>query len=236
MVGARSLAMALNRLIDAGIDARNPRTAGREIPSGQLSIAQVAVFCVASLALFLAAVWELNPLVRWLWPIPVVGFVVYPYLKRFTWTCHLWLGAVDGLAPVGAWVAITGKLPWQSWMLGAAVAFWVAGFDFFYALFDEEVDRREGLQSIVTRFGVRGAFLGARLAHLATVACLVAAGLGLSVGAFYWLGVAAVALLLAYEHSLVRPTDLRRLDTAFFTMNGVISVVFAVFVIADVTI
>jgi 4-hydroxybenzoate polyprenyltransferase len=236
MVGARSLAMALNRLIDAGIDARNPRTAGREIPSGQLSIAQVVVFCVLSLALFLAAVWELNPLVRWLWPIPVVGFVVYPYLKRFTWTCHLWLGAVDGLAPVGAWVAITGKLPWQSWMLGAAVAFWVAGFDFFYALFDEEVDRREGLQSIVTRFGVRGAFLGARLAHLATVACLVAAGLGLSVGAFYWLGVAAVALLLAYEHSLVRPTDLRRLDTAFFTMNGVISVVFAVFVIADVTI
>ena len=236
MVGARSLAMALNRLIDAGIDARNPRTAGREIPSGQLSIAQVAVFCVASLALFLAAVWELNPLVRWLWPIPVVGFVVYPYLKRFTWTCHLWLGAVDGLAPVGAWVAITGKLPWQSWMLGAAVAFWVAGFDFFDALFDEEVDRREGLQSIVTRFGVRGAFLGARLAHLATVACLVAAGLGLSVGAFYWLGVAAVALLLAYEHFLVRPTDLRRLDTAFFTMNGVISVVFAVFVIADVTI
>jgi 4-hydroxybenzoate polyprenyltransferase len=236
MVGARSLAMALNRLIDAGIDARNPRTAGREIPSGQLSIAQVAVFCVASLALFLAAVWQLDPLVRWLWPIPVVGFVVYPYLKRFTWTCHLWLGAVDGLAPVGAWVAITGKLPWQSWMLGAAVAFWVAGFDFFYALFDEEVDRREGLQSIVTRFGVRGAFLGARLAHLATVACLVAAGLGLSVGAFYWLGVAAVALLLAYEHFLVRPTDLRRLDTAFFTMNGVISVVFAVFVIADVTI
>ncbi len=165
--------------------------------------------------------------------IPVVGFVVYPYLKRFTWLCHLWLGAVDGLAPVGAWVAITGRLPWQSWMLGAAVAFWVAGFDFFYALFDADIDRREGLHSIVTRFGVTGAFLGARLAHTATVVCLVAAGLGLDVGALYWLGVAAVALLLAYEHSLVRPTDLRRLDTAFFTMNGVISVVFAAFVIAD---
>jgi len=164
MVGARSLAMALNRLIDAGIDARNPRTAGRELPSGQLSVAQVAVFCAASLALFLVAVWELNPIVRWLWPIPVVGFVVYPYLKRFTWLCHFWLGAVDGLAPVGAWVAITGRLPWQSWMLGAAVAFWVAGFDFFYALFDEEIDRREGLHSIVTRFGPRGAFVGARLA------------------------------------------------------------------------
>jgi 4-hydroxybenzoate polyprenyltransferase len=233
MVGARSLAMALNRLIDAGIDARNPRTAGREIPSGQLSIAQVVLFCVASLALFLAAAWQLDPLVRWLWPIPVVGFVVYPYLKRFTWLCHLWLGAVDGLAPVGAWVAITGRLPWQSWMLGAAVALWVAGFDFFYALFDADIDRREGLHSIVTRFGVAGAFLGARLAHAATVICLVAAGLGLSVGALYWLGVAAVALLLAYEHSLVRPTDLRRLDAAFFTMNGVISVVFAAFVIVD---
>jgi 4-hydroxybenzoate polyprenyltransferase len=233
MVGARSLAMALNRLIDAGIDARNPRTAGREIPSGQLSVAQVVVFCVLSLALFLAAVWQLDPIVRWLWPIPVVGFVVYPYLKRFTWLCHLWLGAVDGLAPVGAWVAITGKLPWQSWVLGAAVAFWVAGFDFFYALFDEEIDRREGLHSIVTRFGVRGPFTGARVAHALTVVCLVVAGLGLAVGVFYWLGVAAVALLLAYEHSLVRPDELRRLDTAFFTMNGVISVVFAVFVILD---
>ena len=233
MVGARSLAMALNRLIDAGIDARNPRTAGRELPSGQLSVAQVVVFCAVSLALFLAAVWELNPLVRWLWPIPVVGFVVYPYLKRFTWLCHFWLGAVDGLAPVGAWVAITGRLPWQAWILGAAVALWVTGFDLFYALFDEEVDRGEGLHSIVTRFGLAGAFLGARIAHAATVGCLVAAGLGLSVGALYWLGVAAVALLLAYEHSLVRPGDLQRLDTAFFTMNGVISVVFAVFVIVD---
>jgi 4-hydroxybenzoate polyprenyltransferase len=233
MVGARSLAMALNRLIDAGIDARNPRTAGRELPSGQLSIVQVVLFCAASLALFLVAVWQLDPIVRWLWPIPVAGFVVYPYLKRFTWLCHLWLGAVDGLAPVGAWVAITGRLPWQAWTLGAAVAFWVAGFDLFYALFDEEVDRREGLHSIVTRFGVAGAFLGARLSHAATIACLVAAGLGLSVGALYWLGVAVVAGLLAYEHSLVRPGDLRRLDTAFFTMNGVISVVFAAFVIAD---
>ena len=233
MVSARSLAMALNRLIDAGIDARNPRTAGRELPSGQLSLAQVVVFCVLSLALFLAAVWELDPLVRWLWPIPIVGFVVYPYLKRFTWLCHLWLGAVDGLAPVGAWVAITGRLSWQAWMLGLAVALWIGGFDLFYALFDEEIDRREGLHSIVTRFGVRGAFLGARLAHAATVVCLVAAGLGLSVGVLYWIGVAAVALLLAYEHSLVRPGDLRRLDTAFFTMNGVISVVFAIFVVVD---
>jgi 4-hydroxybenzoate polyprenyltransferase len=233
MVGARSLAMALNRLIDAGIDARNPRTAGRELPSGQLSVAQVAVFCAASLALFVVSVWQLAPLTHVLWPIPVAGFVIYPYLKRLTWLCHLWLGAVDGLAPVGAWVAITNHLPWQAWVLGAAVAFWVAGFDFFYALFDVEVDRAQRLHSIATRFGVRGAFLGARLAHAATVACLVIAGAGLPVGVLYWIGVAVVGSLLVYEHSLVRPGDLSRLDAAFFTMNGVISVAFAAFVIGD---
>jgi 4-hydroxybenzoate polyprenyltransferase len=233
MVGARSLAMALNRLIDAGIDARNPRTAGRELPSGQLSVAQVAVFCAASLALFVVAVWQLAPLTHVLWPIPVAGFVIYPYLKRVTWLCHLWLGVVDGLAPVGAWVAITNHLPWQAWVLGAAVAFWVAGFDFFYALFDVDVDRSERLHSVATRFGVRGAFFGARLAHAATVACLVIAGAGLRVGVLYWIGVAVVGSLLVYEHALVRPGDLRRLDAAFFTMNGVISVAFAAFVIGD---
>src|SRR5690348_12514105 len=220
MVGARSLAMALNRLIDAGIDARNPRTAGREIPSGQLSVAQVVVFCLASLALFLAAVWQLDPIVRWLWPIPVAGFVVYPYLKRVTWLCHLWLGAVDGLAPVGAWVAITGRLPWQAWMLGLAVALWVGGFDLFYSLFDLEVDREQGLHSFATRFGEKTLFWGARLAHLGTVAALAAVGVGLGLGVLYWLGVLAVALLPAYEHALVRPGDLRRLDEAFFTRNG----------------
>jgi 4-hydroxybenzoate polyprenyltransferase len=233
MVGARSLAMALNRLVDAGIDARNPRTATRELPSGQLSVPQVVVFCAASLGLFLVAVFQLAPKTHVLWPIPVAMFVVYPYLKRFTSLCHWWLGAADGLAPVGAWVAITNHLPWQAWALGAAVMFWVGGFDCFYALFDLDVDRREGLHSIATRFGVRGAFLGARVAHALTVVALVVAGLGLSVGALYWVGVAVVGVLLAYEHSLVRPDDLRRLDAAFFTMNGVISVAFAVFVIAD---
>ena len=233
MIGARSLAMALNRLVDAGIDARNPRTADREIPSGRLSVTQVALFSAASAALFLVAVFQLAPLTHELWPVPVAGFVVYPYLKRWTWLCHAWLGAIDGLAPVGAWVAITNHLPWQAWMLGAAVALWVAGFDCFYALFDVDVDRAQGLHSIATRFGVRGAFAGARISHLAAVACLVAAGLGLPVGALYWIGVSAVAALLAYEHSLVRPGDLRRLDAAFFTMNGVISVAFAAFVVVD---
>jgi 4-hydroxybenzoate polyprenyltransferase len=234
MVGARSLAMGLNRLIDAQIDARNPRTAARELPTGRLSPAQVVVFCAASLAVFLLAVFQLDPLVRWLWPIPVVGFVVYPYLKRRTWLTHLWLGAVDGLAPVGAWVAITGELPWQAWALGAAVACWISGFDIFYSLLDLEVDRREGLHSWATRFGVRSAFAGARALHVATVGFLAGAGAGLSVGPLYWLGVAAVAALLVYEHRLIRPGDLRRLDLAFFTMNGIISVVFCAFVAADV--
>jgi 4-hydroxybenzoate polyprenyltransferase len=233
MVGARSLAMALNRLIDARIDALNPRTASRELPSGALSAAEVIGFCAASLALYTVAVFELDPLVRWLSPIPVVAFVVYPYLKRFTWLCHLWLGACDGLAPVGAWVAIRGDLDWQAWALGVAVTFWVAGFDCFYALFDVEVDRREQLHSIATRFGVGGAFAGARVMHLLTVVALVAAGLGLSVGALYWLGVGAVAVLLGYEHAIVRPHDLRRLDAAFFTMNGVISVAFFALVLLD---
>jgi len=225
--------MGLNRLIDAGIDARNPRTAGREIPSGLLRPWQVVLFCLASLAVFLVAVWQLDPIVRWLWPIPVIGFVIYPYLKRWTWISHLWLGAVDGLAPMGAWVAITGKLPWQSWALGAAVAAWVAGFDCFYSLLDQEVDRREGLNSVTTRFGVEGAFWGARILHVATVVLLVVTGLGLPVGVLYWIGVVFVATLLLYEHSLVRPGDLRRLDAAFFTVNGVISVGFFLFVLGD---
>jgi 4-hydroxybenzoate polyprenyltransferase len=234
MVGARSLAMALNRLIDAGIDARNPRTAGRELPRGVLRPWEVLLFSLASLVLFLVAVYQLAPIVRWLWPIPVAAFVVYPYLKRWSWVSHFWLGAVDGLAPLGAWAAITNELPWEAWALGGAVAFWVAGFDLFYALFDLEVDRAQGLHSLAARFGVRSAFAGARLCHAATVACLVAAGLGLPVGALYWIGVAAVAGLLLYEHSLVSPRDRRRLDMAFFTMNGVISVTFFAFVLGDV--
>jgi 4-hydroxybenzoate polyprenyltransferase len=234
MVGARSLAMALNRLIDARIDAANPRTATRELPSGALTKAAVVAFCLLSLAVYAVAVSQLDPLVRWLSPIPVVAFVVYPYLKRFTWLCHLWLGAVDGLAPVGAWAAIKGTLPWQAWALGAAVAAWVSGFDLFYALFDEDVDREQGLHSWVTRFGERGAFTGARVLHLATIVLLAAAGIGLDVGVLYWVGVVIVASLLLYEHSLVRPGDLRRLDAAFFTMNGVISVAFFAFVLADV--
>ena len=233
MIGARTLAMGLNRLIDAEIDARNPRTAGRELPSGALTRAQVAALCGLALAVYLVAVFQLEPIVRWLWPIPVAFFVVYPYLKRVTWLCHLWLGASLGLAPVGAWVAVTGDLPWQAWALGAAVCLWVAGFDLFYALFDREHDLAAGLHSWATRFGVRGVFAGARVMHAGSVALLAAVGAGLDVGAWYWLGVAVVAVLLLYEHLIVRPDDLHRLDAAFFTVNGVLSIAFCVFVALD---
>jgi 4-hydroxybenzoate polyprenyltransferase len=236
MVGARSLAMALNRLIDAGIDAANPRTASRELPSGALTIGSVLVFCAASLLVFLIAVWQLNPLVRWLWPIPLAGFVIYPYLKRFTWLCHLWLGAVDGLAPVGAWAAVKGTLPWEAWALGGAVAAGVAGFDLFYSLFDVVIDRAQGLHSWAVRWGEEAVFVGARALHLVTIGLLAIAGLGLDAGGWYWFGVLLVGALLAYEHSLVRPNDLRRLDAAFFTMNGIVSVVFFAFVLAEAAI
>ncbi|HEY7179045.1 MAG TPA: UbiA-like polyprenyltransferase [Gaiella sp.] len=233
MVGARTLAMSLNRLIDANLDAANPRTAARELPSGALTRTQVLALCGVSLALYLVAVLQLDPIVRWLCPIPVALFVAYPYLKRLTWLCHLWLGACLGLAPVGAWVAITGELPWEAWALGGAVCLWVAGFDLFYALFDREHDLDVGLHSWATRFGVQGVFHGARAMHAGVVLLLAAAGAGLSAGPWYWIGVAVVATLLLYEHLIVRPDDLRRLDAAFFTVNGLLSIAFLVFVALD---
>lgn len=230
MVGARTLAMALNRLVDAELDARNPRTATRELPSGALTRVQVLGLSAAALAVFLVAISQLDPIVRSLWPIPVAMFVIYPYLKRFTWLCHFWLGACLALAPIGAWLAVSGTAPWEAWAIGAAVLLWVAGFDLFYSLFDLEHDRDEGLHSWAVRFGERGVFRGARALHVGAVALLAAAGVGLGVGVLYWLGVSATGGLLAYEHSIVRPGDLRRLDAAFFTLNGVISVVFFAFV------
>jgi len=233
MVGARSLAMSLNRLIDAGIDAQNPRTARRELPAGLLSPRQVAGFAVASLAIFLIAVWQLPSITHVLWPIPVAGFVIYPYLKRVTWTCHVFLGVVDGLAPVGGWVAVTGTVDWQPFLLGGAVALWIAGFDIIYATMDLEVDRRQGLHSIPRRFGVAAALLTTRIFHAGSVALLVWLGIALSLGPFYWLGLAVVAGLLAYENSIVSADDLSRVDMAFLQMNGVIAIVFLAGVLAD---
>ena len=204
MVGARSLAMALNRLIDAGIDARNPRTARRELPAGLLTPVQVGAFAAASLAVFLVAVWQLPPVTHVLWPIPVAGFVIYPYLKRFTWLCHPFLGAV-----------------------------WIGGFDVIYATMDLEIDRREDLHSIPLRFGVGTALLITRIAHAGSVALLIWLGINLGLGPLYWLGLAVVAVLLAYENSIVSEDDLSRVDMAFLQMNGVIAMVFLAGVLAD---
>ena len=234
MVGARTLAMALNRLVDAELDGRNPRTASRELPAGALSRVQVIALCGVALALFLIAISQLDPVVRYLWPIPVAMFVVYPYLKRFTWLCHLWLGASLALAPVGAWLAVSGRAPWEAWAIGGAVMLWVAGFDLFYSLFDLEHDQREGLHSWAVRFGERGVFRDARVFHVGAVVLLATAGVGLDIGPLYWLGVLVAAALLVYEHSIVRPGDLRRLDAAFFTLNGIISAVFFAFVALEV--
>jgi 4-hydroxybenzoate polyprenyltransferase len=233
MAGARSLAMALNRLIDAPIDARNPRTARREIPAGLLSRANVAAFAVVSLVVFLVAVSQLAPITRVLWPIPVAGFVIYPYLKRFTWTCHLFLGAVDGLAPVGGWVAVTNHFAVAPFLLGGAVALWIGGFDIIYATMDLDVDRAQGLHSIPSRFGVATALRFTRVMHLCSVLLLVWLGVLLGLGPFYYAGVAVVAGLLAYENSIVSADDLSRVDMAFLTMNGVIALVFLAGVLLD---
>jgi 4-hydroxybenzoate polyprenyltransferase len=234
MVGARSLAMALNRLIDAEIDARNPRTAAREIPSGLLSRAQVIGFCAISLAVFLLAAWQLDPVVHWLWPIPVAAFVLYPYTKRFTWLCHLALGLSTGLAPLGAWLAVSGDADPAPFMLWVAVALWIGGFDVIYATTDVEFDRRERLYSLPVRFGIGPALMVTRICHLAAVCLLIAVGVTLGLGPLYYLGLAVVAALLGYENSIVHPDDLSRVNVAFFTLNGVISVAFLAGVLADV--
>jgi len=233
MVGARSLAMALNRLIDAAIDARNPRTARREIPAGLLSRSNVIAFAVASLIVFLVAVWQLAPITRWLWPIPVAGFVIYPYLKRFTWLCHPFLGVVDGLAPVGGWVAVTNHVDPASFLLGGAVALWIGGFDIIYATMDLDIDRAQGLHSIPRRFGIATALRITRVFHLLSVLLLIWLGIALGLGPLYYLGVAVVAALLGYENSIVSADDLSRVDMAFLTMNGVIALVFLAGVLAD---
>lgn len=225
--------MAMNRLADQQLDAMNPRTRERALPKGLVRRGEVILLTIASFALFLLAASRLNPLCLKLAPFAMAILILYPYTKRFTALSHLILGLALALAPLGAWIAVTGRVAATPVVLGLAVLLWVAGFDILYALFDLEVDRAQGLHSLPARFGVRAAFAASRLFHAATVVLLVGAGLGLPVGALYWVGVAAVALLLGYEHALVSPRDWTRLNTAFFAMNGVISVVFFAFVLGD---
>jgi 4-hydroxybenzoate polyprenyltransferase len=233
MVAARSLAMGLNRVIDREIDARNPRTAGRELPSGQLSLDEALAFLTISLALLAFSLFHLPHITWYLSPIVVAAFVIYPYTKRFTSLCHLFLGATIGLAPVGGWLAVSPRLVWQPFLLMGAVAFWIAGFDIIYACLDLDFDRREGIHSLPVSVGVAAALWLTRLFHLAAVALLLLTGLERELGAVYFSGLAIVALLLAWENAIVSPRDLSRVNTAFMTMNGVISVVYIVFLTTD---
>lgn len=233
MVSARSLAMTLNRLIDAGIDARNPRTAARELPAGKLTAGAAAAFGLLSLAVLAASLSQLPPLTWYLSPIVVAAFAIYPYTKRFTSLCHLFLGATIGLAPVGAWVAVTGALAWEPFLLMGTVALWIGGFDVIYACLDIDFDRAEGLHSLPASLGAGPALALTRVMHALAVVLLAAAGLASGLGMVYYAGVAVVAALLAYENAIVSARDLSRIDTAFMTMNGVISVVYIVFLTAD---
>ena len=233
MVGARTAAMTLNRIIDAGIDARNPRTADRAIPKGLVGLREAWIFTFVAIALLVLATFFLAPITRVLWPLVVLGFVVYPYTKRFTWLCHLALGAANGLAPGAAWVAVTGDVSWTPALIWAGAALWVAGFDVIYALLDRDFDLENRVNSLPARFGVGPALVLSRLWHALSVAFLVAFGAAAGLGVVYYLGVVVVAWLLFYEQSLVRKDDLSKLNMAFFTMNGVISVIFFVFVLLD---
>jgi len=233
---ARFAAMGFNRIVDREIDARNPRTSSREIPSGTMSVREASVAVVIASLLFLAAAWQLNPLCLILAPLALAWVFFYSYTKRFTRWSHLVLGVGLSIAPVGGYLAVTGhwSSPW--WMLIAlaiAVATWVGGFDILYALQDVSFDRENGLYSVPSTFGEANALGISRVLHFMTVAALAIAGLGAGAGLLYFVGVLVAGALLLYEHSLVKPNDFSRLDAAFFTMNGVISIVFLGFVFME---
>jgi len=234
MISARSAAMAFNRVADAAIDAANPRTQTRALPAGTLTPAFVTSFVVVSCAIFVFAAAQLNRLSLILSPVALAILLLYSYSKRVTRWSHLVLGFALGIAPAAAWIAVRGSLDFRILLLTAAVTFWVAGFDVLYACQDYEFDRNAGLHSIPRYFGVRGALTIARIFHVVMLLLLIAFVLSFGLGKLAVSGVIAVALLLAYEHSLVSPADLSKLNAAFFTMNGVISVVFFLFVAADV--
>jgi 4-hydroxybenzoate polyprenyltransferase len=233
MVGARSTAMGLNRLIDAKIDAENPRTAERHIPAGQVSIFEAVCFIAVSVVLLLFAAWMLNPLCFYLAPVAIGFFVLYAYCKRFTHYAHVVLGICLAAAPIGAWIALRGDLGWSVFSLGLAVLFWVAGFDIFYALQDYDYDVEKGLHSVPSRLGVKKSFWLAELFHFLMVFFLLLVYPGSGLGWLYLFGVVVVATMLLYEHSLVKPDDLSKLDMAFFNMNGYISVTIFVFTLLD---
>ena len=234
MVGARSAAMTFNRILDADIDSRNPRTRMRHLPAGLLSTRFAWGFVAIAILVFLLAARALNPLCLKLAPLALAVVFFYSFTKRFTTFSHLVLGFSLGMAPAAAWIAVTGSLNPKILWLTAAVTFWTAGFDIIYSCQDYEFDGREGLFSLPRRFGMSGALWIARMFHAAMLASLVALALSFALGWLSWLGIGAILLMLAYEHSLVKADDFSRVDAAFFTVNGYVSVLFFLFWAADI--
>ena len=225
MASARTLAMSVNRLADRFIDAANPRTAKRHLPTGLLTPAQVTAAAALSAALLLLSAFMLNPLCLMLSPLAVLFLVGYSYTKRFTWLSHWILGFTDGIAAAGGWIAVRAAFDPPIYVLWLALTVWIAGFDLIYACQDVEFDRRNGLHSVPARFGIAAALTTARVCHLLTIAAFALLGWMMGLGLLYWLGVLLVAGLLVYEHSLISPRDLSKLDIAFFNVNGYISVI-----------
>jgi 4-hydroxybenzoate polyprenyltransferase len=232
MVGARTLAMSVNRVADRFIDAANPRTARRHLPTGLLRSTQVTAVALLSAALLLVSAWMLNPLCLLLAPLAVLFLVGYSYTKRFTWLSHWILGFTDGIAAAGGWIAVRAAFDPPVYVLWFALTVWIAGFDLIYACQDVDFDRSHGLHSMPARFGIAAALSTARVCHVLTIAAFALLGFLMGLGLLYWLGVLVVAGLLVYEHSLVSPSDLSRLDVAFFNVNGYIAVIVLVAVCA----
>lgn len=236
MFGARSAAMGLNRLIDRISDAKNPRTAGRAIPAGLLKIGEVVIFIAFSFFLLFWAAFKLNPLSAKLLPIAVFLLVFYSFTKRFTWACHLILGLTIALAPLGGWVAVTGSVNWTSMVFYFTIVFWTAGFDVIYSCQDVEFDVKEGLYSIPVRFGVDHALVIARVFHILTAIGFVSLLFITDLSWWYVAGMILAYIILFYEHYIVSSNDLSRLQTAFFTMNGVLSIVVFSFTLIDLVV
>ncbi len=233
MVTLRTFAMAANRLVDAAIDGRNPRTADRALATGVIGKPEVIGYMAVSAVVFVVAAWQLDPLALLLSPIPIVVAFTYPYLKRFTWLAHFGIGAVYVIVPPAVAIAMTGTMPAEFVLLGVAALFWVSGFDVLYAIADIEFDRANRLHSIPARFGITRSLVIAKASHLVTLVLLVLSVLARGSGFLAAFGIVVVGALFAYEHSLVKEDDLSKLNMAFFTMNGIIAVVFAVFVVLD---
>ena len=234
MGSARTLAMSSNRIIDRHIDKINPRTSERHLPAGIIRLREMQVLAAVSLVIFFIAASQLNYLCLMLSPVAALVVILYPYTKRFTWTCHFVLGFADGIAPAGAWIATTGSFSWEPIVLAFAVATWIGGFDILYSCQDYDFDIKNNLHSIPQRFGVRRAMNVAKLMHILTILSFVFLGVLLDINPIYHLGCTIAAFLLIYEHRLVSPTDLTKIDVAFFNINGYIAIVLFICTLAAV--